>query len=71
MCRGGDEISFTNMGLVAEMVLAQGVCPLGGFICWSVGPRAMGVACDTFANMTFVSRHKERGHLEDLGMDGG
>ena len=25
VCRGGDEISFTNMGLVAEMVLAQ-VC---------------------------------------------
>ena len=23
VCRGGDEISFTNMGLVAEMVLAQ------------------------------------------------
>ena len=27
VCRGGDEISFTNMGLVAEMVLAQ-VCVL-------------------------------------------
>jgi len=25
VCRGGDEISFTNMGLVAETVLAQ-VC---------------------------------------------
>ena len=25
VCRRGDEISFTNMGLVAEMVLAQ-VC---------------------------------------------
>ena len=25
VCIGGDEISFTNMGLVAEMVLAQ-VC---------------------------------------------
>jgi len=25
VCRGGDEISFTNMELVAEMVLAQ-VC---------------------------------------------
>ena len=25
VCRGGDKISFTNMGLVAEMVLAQ-VC---------------------------------------------
>jgi len=25
VCRGGDEILFTNMGLVAEMVLAQ-VC---------------------------------------------
>ena len=25
VCRGGDEISFTNTGLVAEMVLAQ-VC---------------------------------------------
>ena len=25
VCRGGDEISFANMGLVAEVVLAQ-VC---------------------------------------------
>jgi len=32
--RGGDEISFTNMGIVAEMVLAQGVSAW-----WSVAPR--------------------------------
>ena len=34
VCRGGDEISFTNMRLVAEMVLAQGVSAW-----WSVAPR--------------------------------
>ena len=31
---GGDEISFTNMGIVAETVLAQGVSAW-----WSVAPR--------------------------------
>ena len=33
VCRGGEEISFTNMGLVAEMVLAQVcVCLVSSFI---------------------------------------
>ena len=32
--RGGDEISFTNMGIVAETVLAQSVSAW-----WSVAPR--------------------------------
>ena len=32
--KGGDEISFTNMGIVAETVLAQGVSAW-----WSVAPR--------------------------------
>ena len=47
---GGDEISFTNMGIVAETVLAQGVS-----VWWSVAPRGWflrhgGLVSEIFVN---------------------
>ena len=57
VCRGGDEISFTNMGLVAEMVLAQ-VCVR--LVSSFVGRLAPGPKSDTCLYELFSSQRPRK-----------